>query len=74
LESNAKKHTIIKKITAYTVHHVSVPLLQQQEEYFGYISDGLAFLNHEWRKLAGKLANHPFSMPPKMLQPLLHNR
>lgn len=72
LESNALKHAVVN-VRHFTIRHVSVPVLQQQEEYFGYISDCLAFLNYEARHLAGRLASHPFAMPPKMPRPPLHN-
>lgn len=70
LEEIAKQHTVAE-ISSLTTRHVTVALLQEHEEFFGFISDCLAFLNYEAQRLAGRLSSHPFSMPPKMQPPLL---
>jgi hypothetical protein len=70
LQEIALEHAIVD-ITALTAQHVTPDLLRQQEEFFGYISDCLAFLNHEAQRMAGRLTSHTFAMPPKMAPPLL---
>ena len=71
LETNAKSNAVVRSIRTFTVHHLTAPFLQQKEEYFGYISDCLAFLNHEAQRLAGRAASNAFAMPPKMSPPPL---
>ena len=59
LEANAQSHALIN-VRSFIESHVTMTLLQQQEENLGYISDCLAFLNHEAQRVAGRLASHPF--------------
>lgn len=49
-------------------HHVDVPLLAEQQNYFEYASISLAYVNYEGRFRAKKLQNQPVQKP-KQIEP-----
>jgi hypothetical protein len=57
----------------YRWRHVDVPLLESQEQYFSYAAFCLFYLMSEIPLRGGRLKSHPYSMPPKITQPKLHN-
>jgi hypothetical protein len=51
---------------------VDMTLLTAQEDYFCYTRDCLTFLHEETLLRIGRSKRHPFAMPSKRRQPLLH--
>jgi hypothetical protein len=72
LEDAARLSAFVTDLRSLQPGHVDVALLQEQEAFFGYTDDIFRFVNHEGRKLAGKLASNPFSMPTQIPPPPLH--
>jgi hypothetical protein len=63
-----------QKTTDTTVHRkpVQLNLLIKQEAYFGYVQWCLFFLEKEYRKQVGQIANHDLSLPKKLPRPPLY--
>jgi len=66
--------TPVKRETGIPLAFVPVTkeLLKQQEEFFCYCAELLIFLSCEYLRRAGRLANHPWSIPAVMAEPPLH--
>jgi hypothetical protein len=71
LEDAARRESRVNDLLSLNPHHVDVNLLSSQEEYFGYTDQYLAWVNHEGRLLAGKLAFNPTTKPEPLNEPHL---
>ena len=57
----------------YSMRHVDVPLLKQQDEYLDYAGDWLHHLSHEYKLRAGRSTSHEWPAPKIREKPPLHN-
>lgn len=62
-----------KSKSEFTYMRLSLPLLNEQEDYFSYTQNCFWFLTYEVDYLRDPIKNHPFLMPKKRPQPNLHN-
>jgi hypothetical protein len=72
LEEVAMLNTYLTDLSDLTALHVDVPLLEQQEAYFGYALDLLRWVNYEGRTRAGTLPTQLFAKPKQIALPPLH--
>lgn len=72
LEAAAKITGVLAPLATYR-KSLTVPLLQQQEDYCNYVKENFWYLRDAYLKWAGKLSTPPFAKPPKILRPLKHN-
>jgi hypothetical protein len=72
LEEVAKQNVLVGSLKNLTVHHVDVPLLETQEEYFVYTNDLIGWINQEGQVRAGKASSNPHSEPKDIPPPALH--
>ncbi len=68
LQDPAKKSTTFE----YWYRHVDVPILEEQEAYFGYAADWLLYLEAEYSTKKGLIVPG-FPKPKALAQPNLHN-
>jgi hypothetical protein len=71
LEEIAKENQPISGFLNLTRRYVDVPLLEKQEQYFGYVEALIRYANYEGRFRAGKLRTRFWEKPPLVSQPPL---
>lgn len=73
LETLVKRSSPIQKVTARR-HSISLPLLEDQENYFGYIKQCFWNLQFEYLKWARRpIPIPPVARPSKIARPHLHS-
>ncbi len=72
LEEIAKENDLLTDLKDLTRFHVDIQLLMDQEDYFVYTDELLAWVNYEARHRAGKMAVQPLSKPKQISPPPLH--
>jgi len=72
VEEIAKGNQPISGFDNLTRLYVDVPVLEEQEQYFGYAGDLIAYANYEGRFRKGKLKTQPLPKPAYVSQPPLH--
>ena len=72
LEEIARENTRLKDLASLTVLHVDVPLLAEQEQYFVYADEILAWINYEGRLRDGKIKTNPLTKPQSLKAPALN--
>lgn len=72
LEEIAKENAYVKNLDELTIFHVDEPLLADQEAYFVYTDELIAWVNYEGRQRAGKIGSSPLVKPKQPTQPPLH--
>jgi hypothetical protein len=72
LEDVAKQSWPVQSLRTLPPRYVKASLLNDQEAFFKYTDDILAWVNYEGRLRAGKLANQPLAKPQRLSQPPLH--
>ncbi len=73
LEEIAKGNAYLRNLDDLTILHVDEPLLAEQEAYFVYADDLIAWVNYEGRQRAGKIGTNPLPKPKRPTQPPLHH-
>jgi hypothetical protein len=71
LEDLAKEPGVVRNFDGLRIHHVDMPLLRQQQEFFVYVDHLIAWLNYEGRHLTGKLQKNPVQKPSPIAPPAL---
>jgi hypothetical protein len=71
LEQLAKRKQRIVDLAKLRAYHVDLALLANQERYFAYTDQVLAWVNYEGRKRAGELESNPLSKPKRLKKPKL---
>lgn len=66
LEEITENNKTITNLKDLTIHHIDVPTLTLQENYFKYTDSLLKWINFEGRRIAGKLSR-PQEPAPKQL-------
>jgi len=72
VEDIAKGNQPISGFNNLTRRYVDVPILDEQEQYFGYTDALISYTNYEGRYRAGKLRTQPLPKPAQVSQPLLY--
>lgn len=72
LEEIANRNDLIGDLKDLTVKYVDLPLLQQQEAYFDFTDQLIAWTSYEGRVRAGKLSTRGVPKPRQMKRPPLH--
>jgi hypothetical protein len=72
LEEIARDNTRLKDLASLTVMYVDDALLNEQEQYFVYTDEILAWTNHEGRFRGGKTRMNPLPKPTSPKPPRLH--
>src|SRR5262249_25488711 len=72
LEEIAKGNQLISGFKNLTRRYVDIPILDEQEKYFGYTDALISYTNHEGRYRAGKLRSQPLPKPAQVSQPPLY--
>jgi hypothetical protein len=73
LEDLAKDPNAISDFDRLRAHHVDIPLLQVQQQFFSYVDLCLAWVNYEGRYLAGKIKTRIAEKPTFMRPPPLNH-
>jgi AAA+ ATPase superfamily predicted ATPase len=71
LEQLAKQKRRIVDLRRLRAYHVGAALLMEQERYFAYTDQVLAWVNYEGRKRAGRLQRNPVRKPRRLRKPKL---
>jgi hypothetical protein len=71
-EEIAKGNAYLRNLDDLTIFHVDELLLAEQEAYFVYADELIAWVNHEGRYRAGKISVNPLTKPRQPTQPKLH--
>jgi hypothetical protein len=71
LEDIAKGNTLLTDLATLPTHHIDVPILADQENFFVYVDRLLSAVNYEGRVRAGTLKSNAISIPPHAKQPLM---
>jgi hypothetical protein len=71
VEDIAKTKTVVKELAQLNPHHVDNALLAEQEAYFVYVDQYLAWVNHEGRFLSKTLERNSTHKPPTREPPAL---
>jgi hypothetical protein len=74
LEDLAKDPNPVSDLARLRVHHVDMPLLQAQLEFFVYVDLSILWMNYEGRYLKGKLKHRFGPKPTPMVPPPLNHR
>ena len=72
LEEIVKTNARLPDLTSLTVFHADVPLLTEQERYFVFADEMLAWTNYEGRLRNGKIRSNPLQKPQPPKAPDLH--
>lgn len=67
LEEIAENNRVVEDLKDQNIRHIDVATLVQQEQYFEYTDSFLAWVNFEWRRIAGK-PSAPQQPAPKQLE------
>jgi hypothetical protein len=73
LEDLAQDPSTVSDFDRLRVHHVDIPLLQMQQNFFVYVDQFVVWVNYEGRYLAGKLKSPLLSKPAPVAPPALTN-
>jgi hypothetical protein len=71
LEDVAKRKRPVRNLQKLLTHHVNATLLTQQEAYFVYADDYLAWINYEGRYRAKALTKQLLPKPKPVRRPML---
>ena len=72
VEEIAKGDQLISGFDDLTRRYVDVPILEKQEQYFGYADALISYANYEGRFRTGKLRTQLLSKPAQVSQPPLY--
>jgi hypothetical protein len=72
VEEIAKGDQLISGFDDLTRRYVDVPILEKQEQYFGYADALISYANYEGRFRTGKLRTQPLNKPAQVSQPPLY--
>jgi len=72
VEEIAKEKQLISGFDGLTLRYVDVPILDQQEQYFGYADALMTYANYEGRLRMGKLETRLFEKPAQVDRPPLY--
>jgi hypothetical protein len=67
LEEITENNNAIKDLKDLTIHHIDIPILLLQQQYFEYSDSLLAWVNFDGRRIAGK-PSRPQEPAPKQLE------
>jgi hypothetical protein len=71
LEDLVKRKRPVHDLTKLHAYHVNAKLTNEQEAYFVYADEYLAWINYEGRSRAGKLKVQPLTKPKSVRRPKL---
>jgi hypothetical protein len=71
LEQLAKRKRRIIDLAKLRAYHIDSALLAEQERYFAYTDQLLAWVNYEARKRSGDFQSNPVSKPKRLRKPKL---
>jgi hypothetical protein len=72
VEEIAKGNQLISGFNNLTRRYVDIPILDEQEKYFGYTDALISYTNYEGRYRAGRLSSQPLPKPAQVSQPSLY--
>jgi hypothetical protein len=72
VEEIAKGNQLISGFNNLTRRYVDIPILDEQEKYFGYTDALISYTNYECRYRAGRLSSQPLPKPAQVSQPSLY--
>jgi hypothetical protein len=72
VEEIAKEKQLISGFEGLTLRYIDVPILDQQEQYFGYTDALMTYANYEGRLRMRKLETPLFEKPAQVSRPPLY--